>query len=251
MPGYRHSALNDISRIRQDLRDRYQDGFAILKELLQNTDDAGANRPGDEASQLVIVLSDIGLPGSRHPLLKAPGLAVLNNGAFTLSDAISITSLGMSNKAGQGGAAGKFGLGLKSIFHWAEAFLLFVFNFSPRGRDERICLRFAESMGSREANKCRHRDWEEAWEKEQESDIVAFKELAERGLGVKRWFGLWIPLRQPDHLRDSQGKSSPSSTAFRSQTSMIFWPRLEESFGSNTTFASPSPLSEPWQIGRQ
>ena len=35
MPGFRHSPAEDIQRIRQDLRDRYQDGFPILKELLQ------------------------------------------------------------------------------------------------------------------------------------------------------------------------------------------------------------------------
>ena len=45
MPGFRHSPLDDIQRIRQDLRDRYQDGFPILKELLQNADDAGASEP--------------------------------------------------------------------------------------------------------------------------------------------------------------------------------------------------------------
>lgn len=34
MPGPRLSLFQNIQRIRQDLRDRYQDGFAILKELL-------------------------------------------------------------------------------------------------------------------------------------------------------------------------------------------------------------------------
>jgi hypothetical protein len=106
MPGFRHSALDDISRIRQDLRDRYQDGFPILKELLQNADDAGAAEPNGAAGQLVLVLARNGLPGAKHPLLQTAGLAVLKDGAFTASDAISITSAGMSNKAGQVGCAG-------------------------------------------------------------------------------------------------------------------------------------------------
>src|ERR1041385_8299328 len=111
MPGFRHSPLEDIQRIRQDLRDRYREGFPILKELLQNADDAGAGTGAVTATSCVIVLCENGLPGGKHELLRSPGLCILNNGSFTAEDANSITSLGLSNKAGQTGAAGKFGLG--------------------------------------------------------------------------------------------------------------------------------------------
>ena len=43
MPGFEHYAMRDISQIRNDLDDRYQEGFPIIKELLQNADDAEAS----------------------------------------------------------------------------------------------------------------------------------------------------------------------------------------------------------------
>src|SRR5262245_1955735 len=106
MPGFRHSPFEDIQRIRQDLRDRYHEGFPILKELIQNADDAGAGNSNAAATRFVIVLCKEGLPGSTHTLLRGAGLCIFNDGSFTAEDANSITSLGLSNKAGQEGAAG-------------------------------------------------------------------------------------------------------------------------------------------------
>lgn len=215
MPGFRHSHLDDIQRIRQDLRDRYQDGFPILKELLQNADDAGAAEAGGAASQLVLVLAKTGLPGASHPLLQTAGLAVLNDGAFTASDAISITSLGMSNKAGQAGAAGKFGLGLKSIFHWAEAFFYFSpHEFTGAGPNPAAPCDLLNPWWSREAGDGRHQDWEDAWRTSRGSDLNAFTQLAQQALNGGRWFGLWIPLRRQGHLGDGSGEIKPIEQSF-------------------------------------
>ena len=215
MPGFRHSPTEDIQRIRQDLRDRYQDGFPILKELLQNADDAGASEPDGAASQLVLVLARNGLPGAKHPLLQSAGLAVLNDGAFTARDAISITSLGMSNKAGQVGAAGKFGLGLKSIFHWVEAF----FYFSPHpfpnaGPNQAAHFDLLNPWWSRERQEGRHGDWEKAWESHREDDFRCFQQLVGRVLHSQRWFGLWIPLRTPNQLREEGQEVKPIEQRF-------------------------------------
>lgn len=210
MPGYRHSPLDDISRIRQDLRDRYQDGFPILKELLQNADDAGASEPGAAATQLVLVLAKNGLHDASHPLLQTAGVAVLNDGAFTPSDAISITSLGRSNKAGQVGSAGKFGLGLKSIFHWAEALFYFSPNrFGGHDPDQASPCDLLNPWWSRETRQGRHSDWEEAWDRCREADLAAFARIAKQALAGERWFGLWIPLRRPEHLRNGDQEVKP------------------------------------------
>jgi hypothetical protein len=217
MPGFRHSPLDDISRIRQDLRDRYQDGFPILKELLQNTDDAGASEPNGAATQLVLVLVKNGFARAGHPLLKTPGLAVLNDGAFTASDAISITSLGMSNKAGQMGAAGKFGLGLKSVFHWAEAFFYFSpHTFTEAGQNQAAPCDLLNPWWSREACDGRHRGWEDAWSNSRSADLAAVEQLARQALNGDRWFGLWIPLRRRVHLRDGEQEVKPIEQRFPS-----------------------------------
>lgn len=215
MSGFRHSPLDDIQRIRQDLRDRYQDGFAILKELLQNADDAGATVPDGAASQLVLVLARDGLPGASHPLLKTAGLVVLNDGAFTRDDAISITSLGMSNKAGQVGAAGKFGLGLKSIFHWAEAFFYFSpHDFAEAGQHQASPCDLLNPWWGREAGDGRHEDWEDAWQQCRTSDLEVFGQFAVRTVNGNRWFGLWMPFRSEGHLRDGKGKIEPIEQRF-------------------------------------
>jgi len=210
MPGFRHSPLEDIQRIRQDLRDRYADGFPILKELLQNADDAGAGHDNGSASRFAVVLCPEGLPSGRHPLLHGPGLCVLNDGDFTSDDANSITSLGLSNKADQAGAAGKFGLGLKSIFHWAEAF----FYFSPRHftGTPQIQAPGADLLNpwwSRYVTTGRHREWDEEWKDSYQNDCLAYTSLVDEVLHSDRWFGLWIPLRAEAHCSDGLGQVQP------------------------------------------
>jgi hypothetical protein len=82
MPGLRQPLSAHIQQIRNDLRERYKGGFPILKELLQNADDAGGGTPGASASEMVLLLAN-GIPNSRHILLRTPGLCVVNDGDFT------------------------------------------------------------------------------------------------------------------------------------------------------------------------
>lgn len=203
MPGFRHSPLEDIQRIRQDLRDRYRDGFPILKELLQNADDA-------RAAQSVAVLCPNGIPEAKHPLLRTAGLCVVNDGDFSADDAQSITSLGLSNKASQAAAAGKFGLGLKSIFHWAEAFFYFSpCSFSKQGSDQPTPSDLLNPWSSRDGTDSRHQDWDYCWKQTRDQDQGAFAGFAKRVLASERWFGLWIPFRATAHCRDDQGSVEP------------------------------------------
>lgn len=201
MPGFRHPPGADIERIRQDLRDRYHNGFPILKELLQNADDAGAGRIDASANECYFILAMDRLRDSQHSLMSGPGLCILNDGDFTADDASSITSLGLSNKATQSGTAGKFGLGLKSVFHWAEAF----FYFSPRSfsgdpQNQSPASDLMNPWGSREATDGLHGEWDEEWKRTQLADIAAFTALADRLLPAHRWFGLWVPFRRAAQL---------------------------------------------------
>ena len=78
MPGFSVSPLAVVNQIKSNLQDRYKSGYPILKELIQNADDAGARRFRLDALP--------GWPGADNPLLQGAGLLVVNDEALTDDD---------------------------------------------------------------------------------------------------------------------------------------------------------------------
>jgi hypothetical protein len=105
-----------LRQIQQLLRDRYATGFPILKELIQNADDGKAER--------LLVAVQGGWPNSSNPLLRHPGLIVINDGQFTERDEVGVCSFSNSGKTSDATTIGKFGLGQKAVFHLCDAFLM-------------------------------------------------------------------------------------------------------------------------------
>ena len=114
MPDFRVSPISIVNQIKSNLQDRYDSGYPVLKELLQNADDAGASRFWLDAL--------VGWPEASNPLLHGPGLLAANDGVFREEDERGITSFGESSKATDSAAIGKFGFGQKAIFHLCDAF---------------------------------------------------------------------------------------------------------------------------------
>jgi hypothetical protein len=110
-------STNIVNLISDNLRDRYQGSFQIIKELLQNADDA--KNPSPKHFKFG---KHNGFPESSHPLLKGPALYFFNDGGFSKSDQRAIRSFAENSKAADENVIGKFGLGMKSIFHLCEAF---------------------------------------------------------------------------------------------------------------------------------
>jgi hypothetical protein len=108
--------VNAINLLAGLLRDGYEygNGFPVLKELIQNANDARAKH--------MVFGRHHGWPEATHPLLRGPALWFWNDGIFEESDAEGINSLAEDTRAGEKEAIGKFGLGMKSVFHWCEAF---------------------------------------------------------------------------------------------------------------------------------
>lgn len=190
MSGFRHDELADVNLITDNLRDRYRDQFSILKELVQNADDAGAHNlrfglvPGDT--------------GNAHPLLRGPGLVAVNDGPFTDSDFRAMCSFGLNSKAGDVATIGKYGLGMKSVFHLGEA-LFFIAESESQPYKELL----TPWGGIRS-------DWdisEEQWSSE-------FPTLRQSWLEAVRWtadakpFILYIPLRRKAHLQMPYGRTT-------------------------------------------
>lgn len=172
-----------VQELRRVLRDLY--GFdAIIRELLQNADDA-------RAEQFHIGWSD-GWENA-HPLLTGPAILVLNNGELTQRDAAAICRLDVGAKGADVGAIGKYGLGLKSVFHLCEGLFYFASHDQPVTPSPlfELLTPWAQTEG--------YGHWADC-------------ERAKRALSgcvdawphsCSRWFCLAIPLRQPTHaVRD-------------------------------------------------
>lgn len=186
---------NYVNLIADNLRDRYQSGFPILKELVQNADDAGAgnlvfgHHPGFES-------------GVDHPLLSGSALWVLNDGMFKPKDKQAISSFGLNGKAADDSAIGKFGLGMKSVFHLCESFFYVAFD----GQTEH-CEILSPWFGDENTAES-HQRWEQISDADRESLTAVARRQAEASTG-KTWFMLWVPLRKHSHLAELDGKKLP------------------------------------------
>ena len=107
------------TRIRHILRE-YQFDLTVLKELIQNADDAGA-------SEVRFMLDYRSCPENCKKLLsdemrhwQGPALWEYNNAPFTDKDFENITRLGDSKKRSTPGKIGRFGLGFCSVYHLTD-----------------------------------------------------------------------------------------------------------------------------------
>ena len=104
----------------QSILEGYEDGMAIVKELIQNADDAGASE--------VSILYDRRMnEGSKGRLIspqmkewQGPALWVHNNKMFTEKDFKNITKLNAGTKKSEATKIGKFGLGFNAVYHLTD-----------------------------------------------------------------------------------------------------------------------------------
>ena len=166
------------------LKERYKQGFPIIKEIIQNANDGGATR-------LDIGVCS-GFDTAAHPLLQCPALFFINNGKFTNQDAKAIGYFGIDLNAKDSAKIGKFGLGQKSIFHFCEAFFYIASSELLSGSPYRF--RFINPWV--DSNEDRQR---RTWTKltVQDKEIVE-NYLTNQGLISKQYFILWIPLRRKE-----------------------------------------------------
>lgn len=114
-----HIDTETIIQQLQDVLERYS-SQDIIREIVQNADDAGAGR-------LVFFVLETGIPAAVqhpniHPLLRSSAILVLNDGPLKREDIEGISRLIGGSKQEDSSKVGRFGLGLKSLFHVCEAF---------------------------------------------------------------------------------------------------------------------------------
>jgi hypothetical protein len=177
--GVQHDPYTDIANIRTALKG-YGTGFPIAKELIQNAEDAGASyihlgwHPGLATHENV------------HPLLKVPALCMVNDGPFEEKHREAICRLGLGTKAGDKQAIGRFGLGLKSVFHLSEAFFFMASDPLDGGLVRSLDLFSPWHPDS-------HKEWDINIDAVQDIIHEVIKDLLPAK--PKPWFALWLPLR--------------------------------------------------------
>ncbi|CAI7990021.1 Sacsin [Geodia barretti] len=106
-------------RLKNILKD-YKDGLTIIKELLQNADDAGATEVNIcyDARNHRVNPGSLLFPGMAS--CHGPALVVHNNAMFTQEDFKNITKLAGATKEGKALKIGKFGVGFCSVYHMTD-----------------------------------------------------------------------------------------------------------------------------------
>ncbi|KAI9047124.1 hypothetical protein LZ554_008578 [Drepanopeziza brunnea f. sp. 'monogermtubi'] len=103
----------------RNICDEYPAGGTVLRELLQNADDAGA-------TEVKFVLDERSHPAEdlMHPKLaqyQGPALLAYNNAVFSDTDFQSLRSIGDSQKVNDGSTTGRYGRGFNSVYHWTDS----------------------------------------------------------------------------------------------------------------------------------
>ncbi|HEY9693750.1 MAG TPA: hypothetical protein V6D15_16210 [Oculatellaceae cyanobacterium] len=192
-----------IARLRGIIRD-YPEGVGIIKELIQNADDA-------QATKVEITLDwrthQPGiLPDERMSKLMGPAMLVYNNQVFTDRDFDSIRSLGQSKKAQDLHKTGRFGVGFNAIYHVTD-----YPSFISRDR-----LIFFDPHGTAIPGTSQQepgREWNLAASQCYEK-CPSFMQLYEAGglpFGAEDFMGTLfrLPLRTETHAQDSEIRKQP------------------------------------------
>ncbi len=162
----------------------------VFRELIQNADDC-------QAEWLAIGFSE-GIPDAEHQFLRVPGLFAVNNGPLRPRDVEAISSLSLGTKIADAGSVGKFGLGLKSVYKFAEMMFFADFRLDPNQPKD-----FGEygpgefphfdvlSPWLNQAGRKSRQDWEpfNPADRERLGTLL-------RDLGIEKGFAVWVPLRR-------------------------------------------------------
>lgn len=189
------SVSGKVNIIKANIDERYKEIFCIIQELFQNADDAGSSK---------IILGWFDSLDDNLELTRGPGVFFINNGKLSQKDLKQIFEIGSSNKTTEQDKIGKFGLGMKSVFHICEAF--FVMGHQPNSdfAANPVINEFFDPWDDKEETIPSRKIWHQDYEKF-ESEIYNSLNEKIKDLVAEwtQWLCLWLPLRTRDHSSES------------------------------------------------
>lgn len=110
--------IDYIRYLKNNLLDSYKygDGFTVFKELIQNASDA-------EADTLKVYVIDSLKNAKCTEALRTPAIVVYDDGNFDEKNKKGILKIASDNKTSESTKIGRYGLGMKSIFHICDFFI--------------------------------------------------------------------------------------------------------------------------------
>lgn len=110
----------DLTATIRNILRNYPEGTAILKELVQNADDAGARTISFCLDKRIYGTEK--LPSPSLASFQGPALLVYNDATFTRTDFESIQRIGDSLKKSEEKQSkiGRFGIGFNSVYHMTD-----------------------------------------------------------------------------------------------------------------------------------
>jgi hypothetical protein len=134
---------------------------------------------------------------------------VLNDGEFRSEHKKGIESLGLGSKGDDPRSIGKFGLGMKSIFHLCEAFIYLASANQPASGERDFCDILNPWSGS---------GYHDEWDGLGSDHDLLIRTVAEWSHGASRWFCLWIPLRTEQQLKQIPPIAWPARPSWDEKT---------------------------------
>lgn len=203
--GLVHSTEGDIQSIR-DLLDGYGNSRSILKELIQNTEDSCASQ--------MDILYIHGDKNAVHPLFHSPGLIVANNGRFDLANRKAIRGINIGTRATEAHSIGRFGKGLKSVFHLCEAFFIIARTKDSQNWSEPYIMDICNPWSG-----WLHDDWESLHKKNEETNRDKVCDILKKIYPQDQpWLAFWFPLRIREHAQNGDSDDNFITNKFFDST---------------------------------
>lgn len=110
--------IDYIRYLKNNLLDSYKygDGFTVFKELIQNASDASSD-------SLKVYVIDSLKNAKCAEALRTPAIVVYDDGNFDKKNKNGILKIASDNKTSESTKIGRYGLGMKSIFHICDFFI--------------------------------------------------------------------------------------------------------------------------------